>query len=80
MPENRRQPSQDISSQLSLETRFHRARKPLAKGEEEEKESAALVPVNPTTFNHHFKGRKLDEQPCAEMQALSPEEEQLLLG
>lgn len=65
---------------FSLETRFQRARKALENGEvKNKKEAAALVPMNPTTFNHHFKGRKLAEQRWAEMQALSPLEEDLLL-
>ena len=82
MPQKRRQLSHDtlLVSHLSLETWFQRAREALEKGEiKTKKEAAALVPMNPTTFNHHFKGRKLAEQRWTEMQALSPQEEDLLL-
>ena len=81
MSQNRKSsPDHHLSPNLSLETRFQIAREALEKGEvKNKKEAAALVPMNPSTFNHRFKGRKLAEQTWAEMRALSLQEEELLL-
>ena len=81
MSQNSRVTQDNILPNLSLETRFQRAREALEHVEvKNKKEAAALVPMNPTTFNHHFSGRKLAEQTWTEMQALSPLEEDLLLS